>query len=154
MTDSHGRRIVAVVVTFNRLDMLRRQLARLAEVPELDEVLVVDNASTDGTGEWLRTQPVTAELLTENTGGAGGFSRGLELAVDRGADLAWLMDDDGLPAADCLARCVLDPCHDGLSGQRSASAFVTPALGPRASGQRRAIIQTAGAFENCKVPHH
>jgi len=106
MTDSHGRRIVAVVVTFNRLDMLRRQLARLAEVPELDEVLVVDNASTDGTGEWLRTQPVTAELLTENTGGAGGFSRGLELAVDRGADLAWLMDDDGLPAADCLARLV------------------------------------------------
>ncbi len=76
----HGRRIVAVVVTFNRLDMLRRQLARLAEIPELDEVLVVDNASTDGTGEWLRTQPVhRRSSLTENTGGAGGFSHGLEL---------------------------------------------------------------------------
>ena len=45
--------------------MLQRQLERLAEVPELDEVLVVDNASTDGTGEWLRTQPVTAETLAE-----------------------------------------------------------------------------------------
>lgn len=104
MTDHRGRRIVAVVVTFNRLDMLQRQLARLAEVPELDEVLVVDNASTDGTPEWLRTQPVTAELLTENTGGAGGFALGLRLAVERGADLAWLMDDDGLPQPDCLAR--------------------------------------------------
>ena len=74
MTDQQGRRIVAVVVTFNRLEMLQRQLHRLADVPELDEVLVVDNASTDGTGEWLRSQPVTAETLATNTGGAGGFS--------------------------------------------------------------------------------
>ena len=65
MTDEHGRRIVAVVVTFNRLELLQRQLQRLAEVPELDEVLVIDNASTDGTGEWLRTQPVTAETLAD-----------------------------------------------------------------------------------------
>ncbi|HRD62760.1 MAG TPA: glycosyltransferase family 2 protein [Nocardioides sp.] len=104
MTDRHGRRIVAVVVTFNRLELLQRQLARLAEVPELDEILVVDNASTDGTAAWLRTQDVTAELLESNTGGAGGFARGLALAIERGADLAWLMDDDGLPAVDCLTR--------------------------------------------------
>ena len=102
MTDQHGRRIVAVVVTFNRLEMLQRQLQRLAELPELDEVLVVDNASTDGTGEWLRSQPVTAETLATNTGGAGGFSHGLERAIGSGADLVWLMDDDGLPEPDCL----------------------------------------------------
>ena len=103
MTDQHGRRIVAVVVTFNRLEMLQRQLQRLAELPELDEVLVVDNASTDGTGEWLSTAPVTAETLPANTGGAGGFSHGLERAIAMGADLVWLMDDDGLPEPDCLA---------------------------------------------------
>ena len=76
MTDQHGRRIVAVVVTFNRLEMLQRQLQRLAEVPELDEVLVIDNASTDGTGSGCATQPVTAETLPGNTGGAGGFTTG------------------------------------------------------------------------------
>jgi rhamnopyranosyl-N-acetylglucosaminyl-diphospho-decaprenol beta-1,3/1,4-galactofuranosyltransferase len=102
VTDQHGRRIVAVVVTFNRLEMLQRQLQRLAEIPELDEVLVIDNASTDGTGEWLRDAPVEATTLPENTGGAGGFSHGLAQAMDRGADLAWLMDDDGLPERDCL----------------------------------------------------
>jgi len=102
VTDQHGRRIVAVVVTFNRLEMLQRQLERLQEIGELDEVLVVDNASVDGTGEWLATQAVVAETLPDNTGGAGGFSHGLELAIERGADLVWLMDDDGLPEPDCL----------------------------------------------------
>jgi rhamnopyranosyl-N-acetylglucosaminyl-diphospho-decaprenol beta-1,3/1,4-galactofuranosyltransferase len=82
VTDTHGRRIVAVVVTYNRLEMLQRQLERLAEVPELDEVLVVDNASADGTGEWLRGRPVESVTLPENTGGAGGFSHGLERAVE------------------------------------------------------------------------
>jgi rhamnopyranosyl-N-acetylglucosaminyl-diphospho-decaprenol beta-1,3/1,4-galactofuranosyltransferase len=101
------RRIIAVVVTFDRLPLLKRLLARLAEVPELDEVLVVDNASTDSTGEWLASggggARVLARTLPTNTGGAGGFHDGLEWAVERGADLVWLMDDDGLPEPDCLA---------------------------------------------------
>src|SRR3954467_15790383 len=82
--------------------MLRHQLERLHELDELDEVLVVDNASSDGTGAWLAGQGVVAETLPENTGGAGGFSHGLERAVERGADLVWLMDDDGLPEPKCL----------------------------------------------------
>jgi rhamnopyranosyl-N-acetylglucosaminyl-diphospho-decaprenol beta-1,3/1,4-galactofuranosyltransferase len=104
--DHADRRIVAVVVSFNRLPLLTRLLERLAEVPELDEVLVIDNASTDGTGEWLAsgvTGPtVLARTLPENSGGAGGFHDGLAWAIERGADLAWLMDDDGVPAPDCL----------------------------------------------------
>jgi rhamnopyranosyl-N-acetylglucosaminyl-diphospho-decaprenol beta-1,3/1,4-galactofuranosyltransferase len=111
VTDRQGRRIVAVVVTFNRLDMLRRQLLRLAEIPQLDDVLVVDNASTDGTGDWLRGistgsisgPPVLGTTLPDNTGGAGGFNHGLAWAMDHGADLVWLMDDDGLPEPDCLS---------------------------------------------------
>ena len=104
-------RVVAVVVTFNRLDLLRSLVARLGEVPGLDEVVVVDNASTDGTGEWLDATgastggiDVVARRLSRNTGGAGGFHEGLRLAVERGADLVWLMDDDGLPDPDCLDR--------------------------------------------------
>ena len=115
------RRIAAVVVTHNRLALLQELLERLDEVAELDEVLVIDNASTDGTGEWLAStfdgghaggpgddghpaSTVLARTLTTNRGGAGGFHDGLAWAMERGADLAWLMDDDGLPDRDCLTR--------------------------------------------------
>ena len=48
-------RLVAVVVTYNRLDKLKATLARLLESPasELAAVVVVDNASTDATAAWL-----------------------------------------------------------------------------------------------------
>ncbi len=80
-----------MVVTFNRLPMLQRLLARLDEVPEVDGVLVVDNASTDRTGEWLESgspgPTVAWRTLAENTGGAGGFHDGLGWALDRA--LTW-----------------------------------------------------------------
>jgi rhamnopyranosyl-N-acetylglucosaminyl-diphospho-decaprenol beta-1,3/1,4-galactofuranosyltransferase len=109
-------RVIAVVVTFNRLGLLQALLERLDSIPGLAEVLVVDNASTDGTGEWLAglddrnpgdehpVVPVVGRTLAENGGGARGFHDGLAWAVERGADLVWLMDDDGLPDPDCLAR--------------------------------------------------
>ncbi len=110
-------RVLAVVVTFNRLAMLQRLVARLGETPGLDGVIVVDNASTDGTGEWLTglgTPGVRHVTLASNTGGAGGFHHGLDLAVDAGADLVWLMDDDGLPEADCLPLLLERARRDGL----------------------------------------
>lgn len=107
------------MVTFNRLELLQRLLERLDAVDGLDEVIVIDNASTDGTSQWLAgldgaegvstgsttggAVPVIARTLLRNSGGAGGFHDGLELAIERGADLVWLMDDDGLPDPDCLA---------------------------------------------------
>jgi len=109
------RRIAAVVVTYNRLDLVRDLVDALVKVPDLDEILVVDNASSDGTGEWLRTaeaeiEPLHARHLADNTGGAGGFHEGLRWAVEGGADLVWLMDDDGLPEPGCLETLL---AHDG-----------------------------------------
>jgi len=114
-------RIVAVVVTFNRLALLQRLVTALRETPALAEVVVVDNASTDGTGQWLVAQtaeagdeggvPLHAVLMDENRGGAGGFAAGMRVGLERGADLLWLMDDDGLPDPDCL-RLLLERARD------------------------------------------
>ena len=102
-------RVAAVVVTYNRRDLIARLVEALRATPELDEVIVVDNASTDGTTDLLAElttggTPVHVVALQTNTGGAGGFSTGLATAMERGADLAWLMDDDGIPEPDCLRR--------------------------------------------------
>ncbi|WP_328828527.1 glycosyltransferase family 2 protein [Nocardioides acrostichi] len=102
------RTVVAVVVTYNRLALLKRLVPRLTEIgrqtPGLTEVVVVENASTDGTTAWLARQPVTTRSLPGNRGGAGGFHEGVRYAIEEtDADLVWLMDDDGLPDPDCLA---------------------------------------------------
>jgi len=108
--DAPGRRVVAVVVTWNRAALLERLLRAVdAQETRPDAVLVVDNASTDDTPAVLRRlrdvlRPALHVLsLDRNTGGAGGFHAGMAAALDLGADLLWLMDDDGEPAPDCLA---------------------------------------------------
>ena len=103
-------RIVAVVVTWNRSALLER-IARAVDVQTRrpDLLVIVDNASTDGTAavcERLATDltvPVEVLRLPRNTGGAGGFHAGMGQAQERGADLLWLMDDDGTPPPECLA---------------------------------------------------
>jgi len=102
-------RLVAVVVTHNRLEQLKLTLARLLEASEADltKVLVVDNASSDGTGDWLAAQDDPRLMVHRsaiNTGGAGGFETGMRQAVDL-FDPEWLvvMDDDARPDGDALA---------------------------------------------------
>jgi GT2 family glycosyltransferase len=99
-----GATVCAVVVTHNRVELLRRCLDHLErQTRPPDAILVVDNASTDGTGDMLREQARADVLrLEENAGGAGGFSRGLSEAHARGYDWCWLMDDDTFAGERCL----------------------------------------------------
>jgi rhamnopyranosyl-N-acetylglucosaminyl-diphospho-decaprenol beta-1,3/1,4-galactofuranosyltransferase len=101
-------RVTAVVVTWNRRDLLLESLAALlAQDRPADAVIVVDNASTDGTPDAVRDRfpGVHLAVLPRNTGGAGGFAYGMALAL-RGtggpADLIWLMDDDTVPEPGAL----------------------------------------------------
>ena len=74
----------------------------------MDHVVVVDNASTDGTSEWLQSlDDSRLHLITkaENTGGARGFASALKAAADT-TDAQWfvLMDDDAWPKPGTIAE--------------------------------------------------
>lgn len=103
-------RVAAVVVTYNRLEKLKTVLNSLtAQSTPPEWIVVVDNASTDGTAQYLEGLDIpTLDVmrLEDNTGGAGGFSTGMKRAYDLGADLFWLMDDDCYPAPESLERLV------------------------------------------------
>lgn len=104
---SVSAKVVAVVVTWNRKELLARNLrAVLAQSRPVDEILVVDNASTDGTPEMLAAEfpQVRVIRLAGNAGSAGGFHVGVREGLALGADWLWLMDDDGLPTARCLEK--------------------------------------------------
>ena len=101
--------VCAVVVTRNRLTLLRECLTALgAQTRALDRVVVVDNASSDGTLDALQRDfpEVDVLALSENEGGAGGFHEGLREAYAGGADWVWLMDDDTISRRDALAELV------------------------------------------------
>ena len=96
--------IVAVVVTYNRVALLEVCLEALLAQTAPVRVLVIDNASTDGTPALLETFAGRVDVvrLPSNSGGAGGFHEGLRLAEESGADLVWLMDDDTIARPDAL----------------------------------------------------
>jgi GT2 family glycosyltransferase len=105
-----AERLVAVVVTHNRLEKMRETLARLLHTaPEaLSKIVVVDNASTDGTREWLTAQidpRLHTLFLEDNIGGAGGFDRGMRCAFQKlDADWVVVMDDDARPDLGALEQ--------------------------------------------------
>lgn len=110
--------VAAVVVTFNRLEKLKTVLASIetqTRVP--DQLIIVNNASTDGTDKYLETyardfnnstaaqhMQLTVVTLPKNVGGAGGFSAGMRKGYELGADFVWIFDDDGYPQPNALEK--------------------------------------------------
>jgi rhamnopyranosyl-N-acetylglucosaminyl-diphospho-decaprenol beta-1,3/1,4-galactofuranosyltransferase len=118
----------AVVVTFNRREHLGRCLDALAaQTVPLASTVVVDNASTDGTPEYLAAHGhldrpgVRLERLAVNGGGAGGFSHGVALARDEDTEWIWLLDDDAEPEPDALERLL-----ESAPAADAATACVAP----------------------------
>jgi rhamnopyranosyl-N-acetylglucosaminyl-diphospho-decaprenol beta-1,3/1,4-galactofuranosyltransferase len=116
-----SQRVIAVIVTYNRRELLLESLAAVDNQQRPpDAVLVVDNASTDGTATAVRERFPAVRLaeLGENYGGAGGFAYGMAQALADGADLIWVMDDDTIPEPAALAALLV--AREGYPGRTPA----------------------------------
>ncbi|MDQ2881230.1 MAG: glycosyltransferase family 2 protein [Actinomycetota bacterium] len=94
-------RVVVVVVTRHRRELLAKSLAVIsAQTRAPDHLVVVDNGPDDPAEEVVADCPIPATYLPSlrNLGGAGGFALGILHALALGADWVWLADDDGCPA--------------------------------------------------------
>ena len=100
--------IASVTASFNAARVLPRQIeSLLCQTRPLQEIIVVDNASTDGTAAMLAEQhpKVTVLRMKENLGAAGAWAAGLSYAaLQKRHDWVWTFDHDSLPPPDLLAR--------------------------------------------------
>lgn len=136
MAESATPSVCAFVLTRNRKALLAECLrALLDQTVPVATVVVLDNASTDGTREHLAREGLLDRVRFErsevNTGGAGGYRRGVELGVTSGADWIWLMDDDAEPRPDALERLLSAP----------------PARSPRTAAVCSSVVHPDGTLD-------
>ena len=130
-----ARNVTAIVVTYNRLPLLKQCLAALrAQTVQGFTVLLVDNASTDGTADYIKTLAMPGLVCRnpgENLGGAGGFAYGIRAAVELGCEAVWIMDDD------CPSRTRWPPCWPPMPPTATAAAGCPAGHSPRTAPTSR-----------------
>ena len=108
MAQARKFKILACVVTYNRPEKLKLVINALKkQTISLDNILVIDNESE------IPAKMVVGNILNvsfvrnnTNTGGAGGFAKGILLASKYKADWIWLMDDDAVPRINALEELI------------------------------------------------
>ena len=168
-SECHGT-LSVVVLSYNRKEALLETLTRLREATSSQqslgdaEIIVVDNASTDGSVDAARAHAPWATLLPlEDNAAIAGFNRGVEAAT---GDLVLILDDDARPDPDALAAAVellsaradlgavtLVPVHPKTGA--SEWLFADAAAGPRDDWPvmgccnlvRRGVWQAVGGYE-------
>ena len=114
--NAYEYKIAAVVVTYNRLLLLQECITSLRnQTRKLDEIIVVNNSSTDGTFDWLNEQRDLTVITQENSGSAGGQYTGIKTAYSTECDWIWCMDDDLILLENCIENVLIFlQNHQGL----------------------------------------
>jgi GT2 family glycosyltransferase len=99
--------VAAVVITYNRLELLKKVIAGLLnQTKEVDKIIVINNGSTDGTLDYLqeleKDNSKIKVITQENLGGSGGQFTGFKVAFEMGYEWIWQMDDDVVVRLNCL----------------------------------------------------
>ncbi len=100
-------KILGVIWTLNDDHVIDRSLdALLTQKHPLNEILIVDNASTDGTLARSFPKKVTIIRHPKNLGTSGGAHTGIKYGLERGYDWVWTFDADSAPQPDALQKLI------------------------------------------------
>ncbi len=147
-------RILVEISGYNDADVIGAALdAILRQTLPVEEILVVDNASTDETAQLAYPEIVTLVQNRLDLGISGGVTTGLEYARAHGYDWLWILDADSRPrpnALELLTRLVepggpgggrevgvVGPSHNLLNLGRMLRGRVLTPGGPRPAKLRR-----------------
>lgn len=101
-------KVAVIVVTYNRKQLLVQNIESLLSQTMYDimDIIIIDNASSDGTKDTLAKYINSKQIIYINTGanlgGAGGFQYGIKYAAKHHYDYIWVMDDDCMPTPNAL----------------------------------------------------
>jgi GT2 family glycosyltransferase len=97
--------VLAHIHTFNDADIIDRTIeAVLLQTRPVNGILVVDNASTDGTLERPSLKHATVVRHPENLGTSGAVASGFRFALEQDYDWIWILDADSLVRPDALEK--------------------------------------------------
>lgn len=121
-------KICAIVVTYNRKDILKDCITSILSQSIPVDIMIIDNASTDGTKaalkDWILEKKITYYNMKKNLGGAGGFYYGIKKAVLLSYEYVWIMDDDTIPDNDAAGQLYKAACElDNHFGFLASTVF-------------------------------
>ncbi len=128
-----------VITTYNRLDLLKRAVQSAFDQTVPAQVIVVDNASTDGTSAYVESlgDRVTYVRNQTNTNHAGAVNAGVEAAS---GEWIKLVDDDDYLATNCIEKmaeaislrpaAVICSCQAAQVDTEEKELSRTPSTGP------------------------
>lgn len=102
------KKVAAILVTYNRLELLKKSINALENQSfPLEHIIIINNNSNDGTDSYLEKYRGNKKYIVvnsnENLGGAGGFNLGMKKAYNNtDDDYFWIMDDDTIPEVEAL----------------------------------------------------
>lgn len=104
-----NKKVSVIIPAHNESAYIKATVENILAIPEVDEVVVVDDASVDNTSELAGDAGATVITLTGNLGKGGALNKGLELAT--GEIIALIDGDLGSSAGE--ARKLIIPVIEG-----------------------------------------
>lgn len=141
----------AIIPAYNEAGRIAAVLATLSRIPSIDEIIVVDDGSHDGTADRVRAFPKVRLLANErNIGKGASMERGVQHAKN---NVIFFCDADligfTVAHAEAIIRPVLDRTHDMFIGMRGNFMQRAVKLWGLNSGERalrREVWQTLPSY--------